>query len=69
MADKPDDVKIEVFTIDDEPGGDNCYCAIVMGWKDVYDDWYNTGIVIRETDPTIAFNKARAEASECGWWS
>jgi hypothetical protein len=59
----PLDIKIEVFTKDEE---DDKYCAIVMGWDDK--DWYNTGIVVRDLSPRLAFNRALKSATEVGWW-
>lgn len=56
------DVKIEVFSIDED---DNCYLAIVLGLEN---DWFNTGIVVRESDPIIAFKKALERAKEQGLW-
>jgi len=58
------DVKIEVFSIDED---DNCYLAIVMGLDDI--DWFNTGIVVRESDPIIAFTKALERAKEAEVWN
>ena len=56
------DVKIEVFSIDED---DKCYLAIVMG---LGNDWFNTGIVVRESDPIIAFTKALERAKEAELW-
>lgn len=56
------DVKIEVFSIDED---DNCYLGIVLGLGNV---WCNTGIVVRESDPIIAFTKALERAKKSGLW-
>ena len=53
--------KICVYDIDP---ADNCYCAIVMGWHDIEKTWYNTGIVVREEDPVLAFSIALTRANE-----
>lgn len=68
MNKKPDDVEINVQSKDDGEGGDGKYCAIVMGWDNTSEFWYNTGIVIREKSPIQAFNKAVNRATEKGWW-
>lgn len=58
---RPDDTKIEVFSMDEE---DDCYCAIVMGYLNADGCWYNTGIVMRDPDPEVAFRKALTKALE-----
>jgi hypothetical protein len=67
---KPTDIKIEVFTKDDEKeGGDGLYCAIVLGLNvKVSSGWYNTGIIVRKDNPVEAFNEAMTEARLRGWW-
>ena len=61
------DVKIEVFTIDDVgEDHDDKYCAIVMGWTG--NSWVNTGIVVREYLPVVAFSKAMDIAIKEGLW-
>lgn len=63
----PEDVKIEVFTKDDiGDDADFMYCAIVMGYSG--NDWYNTGLVVRDPSPTQAFNRALALVAKEGWW-
>jgi hypothetical protein len=68
MSKKPDDVEICVQSKDNGKGGDGKYCAIVMGWNEASKKWYNTGIVIRDSLPILAFNRALVEAIEKGWW-
>jgi hypothetical protein len=70
----PEDVKIEVFPIDDRgPEADFLYCAIVLGYseKQSADDvagWYNLGIVVREKTAVEAFQKAMNIAICRGYW-
>jgi hypothetical protein len=63
----PKDVKIEVHPKDDVgPSADFCYCAIAMGYDG--NDWYNTGVVVRDPSPTAAFNRVLAMVARKGWW-
>ena len=62
-----EDVKIVVHTIDDVgEDHDNKYCAIVMGWTGK--SWVNTGLVVREFLPMMAFSKAMEWAIKEGLW-
>ena len=65
---KPDDVEICVQSKDNGKDGDGKYCAIVMGWDATSEFWYSTGIVIRDSLPILAFNRALVETIEKGWW-
>ena len=62
-----EEVKIVVHTKDDI-GEDhyNKYCAIVMGY--IAAGWVNTGIVVREYLPLMAFSKAMEIAIKKGLW-
>ena len=61
------DVEIVVQTKDDVgEDHDNKYCAIVMGFTG--DAWVNTGIVVREFLPLMAFSKAMDLAIKKGLW-
>lgn len=65
---KPSLVEIHVQNKDDGKEGDGKYCAIVIGWNETSESWYNTGIVIRDTSPILALAGAIARATEKGWW-
>ena len=62
------DFKIEVFTKDDiGKDADNLYCAIMMQYNSKM-GWFNTGIVVREKDPIVAFTKVMERAKLKGYW-
>jgi len=59
---KPIDTKIEVFPINEK---DNKYCAIVIL---LGKGWYDSGIVVRDLDPIVAFTKAMELAITYEYW-
>lgn len=58
-----DGVKISVSP-DDEVGT----IAIVMVWHDEGGTWYNSGLVVNESNPVTAFQKALGMAIADGLW-
>lgn len=59
-----EDYKIVVHSQDREgEDADFKYCAIVMAYNN---DWYNTGIVVRDKLPEVAFKSALLIAKERG---
>ena len=62
-----EEIKIVVHTKDDiGEDHDDKYCAIVMGY--IPAGWVNTGIVVREYLPLVAFSKAMDIAIKEGLW-
>lgn len=58
-----DDAQITV-TADDEVGA----IAIVMVWHKKAKEWVNSGLVVNDKNPVIAFQKALGRAIEEGLW-
>jgi hypothetical protein len=58
-----DGIKICTYP-DDEVGS----ITVVLLWHDEGESWYNSGIVVNEVNPVIAFQKALGRAIEAGWW-
>lgn len=58
-----DGVKICTYP-DDEVGT----VAVVLLWHDEGDTWYNSGLVVNESNPVTAFQKALGMAIADGLW-
>ena len=56
----------KIVVHDKDTTGDQKYCAIVMGLTET--GWVNTGLVVREFLPLMAFSNAMELAIKKGIW-